>query len=113
VMIQYPTGSSADFPNRVVPIPNLDAAVNSALVNDLAVQLTGKTGRGAVLSTAPPVAPASTPSPTPTKGGKPVQAKEKGGIARNVAPPTSLTALPAAVTGQNAAQQTCSNGRSK
>lgn len=113
VMIQYPTGTSAAFPNRVVPIPNLDAAVNNALVNDLAVQLTGKTGRGAVLSTAPPVAPTATPTPTPTKGGKPVLAKEKGGIEPTAPPVTNLTALPAAVTGQSAAQQTCSNGSSK
>jgi len=112
VMIQYPTGTSAAFPNRVVPVPNLDAAVNNALVNDLAVQLTGKTGRGAVLSTAPPVAP--TPTPTATPSGTPVPAKEKGGIDRAPsAPPVSLTALPAGVTGQSAAQQTCSNGSGK
>jgi len=115
VMIQYPSGSSAAFPNRVVPIPGLDATVNNALVNDLAVQLTGKTGRGAVLSTAPPVAatPTPTPTPTPTKGGKPVRSKEKGGIVRAPTPATNLTQLPAAVTGQSAAQQTCSNGSSK
>src|SRR6185437_9005033 len=80
VMIQYPTGTSAAFPNRVVPVPNLDAAVNNALVNDLAVQLTGKPGRGAVLSTAPPTASTPTPTPTATKGGKAVPTKEKGGI---------------------------------
>ena len=112
VMIQYPTGTSAAFPNRVVPVPNLDAAVNNALVNDLAVQLTGKTGRGAVLSTAPPVA-VPTPTPTATKGGKPVPAKEKGGIERTAPPVTGLTQLPAAITGQSAAQQTCSNGSTK
>ncbi len=117
VMIQYPTGSSAAFPNRVVPIPGLDATVNNALVNDLAVQLTGKTGRGAVLSTAPPVAtPTPTPTPAPTgKDGKPVPAKEKGGIERTptaTAPP-SLTQLPASITGQSAAQQTCAKGSSK
>jgi len=113
VMIQYPTGSSAAFPNRVVPVPGLDAAVNNALVNDLAVQLTGKPGRGAVLSTAPPAAPTPTPTPTATTGGKPAQAKEKGGIDRTPPPVTNLTTLPAAITGQNAAQQTCSNGSSK
>ena len=114
VMIQYPTGSAAAFPGRVVPIPNLDAAVNNALVNDLAVQLTGKTGRGAVLSTAPPVAATPTATPTSTKGGKPAPAKEKGGITRApTAAATPLTQLPAAVTGQSAAQQTCANGSSK
>ena len=115
VMMQYPTGSSAAFPGRVVPIPNLDDAVNNALVNDLAVQLTGKPGRGAVLSTAPPTAQTPTPTPTPTatKGGKPVLAKEKGGTDRTPAPVTNLTPLPAAITGQNAAEQTCSNGSSK
>jgi LCP family protein required for cell wall assembly len=114
VMIQYPSGSSAAFPNRVVPIPNLDAAVNNALVNDLAVQLTGKTGRGAVLSTAPPVAATPTPTPTPTASGKPVDGKVKGGITRvPTAAATPLTQLPAAITGQSAAQQTCAKGSSK
>jgi LCP family protein required for cell wall assembly len=114
VMIQYPSGTSPAFPNRVVPIPSLDATVNNALVNDLAVQLTGKTGRGAVLSTAPPVAATPTPTPTPTKGGKPVEAKEKGGITRAAtAPATPLTQLPAAITGQSAAQQTCAKGSGK
>ncbi len=114
VMIQYPSGTSAAFPNRVVPIPYLDAAVNNALVNDLAVQLTGKTGRGAVLSPAPPVAPTPTPTPTPTQGGKPVQGKEKGGITRTpTAGATPLTQLPAAITGQSAAQQTCAKGSGK
>jgi LCP family protein required for cell wall assembly len=114
VMIQYPSGTSPAFPNRVVPIPSLDATVNNALVNDLAVQLTGKTGRGAVLSTAPPVAATPTPTPTPTKGGKPVEAKEKGGITRAAtAPATPLTQLPAAITGQSAAQQTCAKGNGK
>jgi len=113
VMMQYPTGSAAAFPGRVVPIPSLDAAVNNALVNDLAVQLTGKPGRGAVLSTAPPVAATPTPTPTPTKGGKPALAKEIGGVARTPTAPTSLTQLPAAVTGQSAAEQTCTNGSSK
>jgi LCP family protein required for cell wall assembly len=113
VMIQYPSGTSAAFPNRVVPIPNLDAAVNNALVKDLAVQLTGKTGRGAVLSTAPPVAPTPTPTPTPTKGGKPMEAKEKGGITRAPTAPATVTQLPAAITGQSAAQQTCAKGSGK
>jgi LCP family protein required for cell wall assembly len=112
VMIQYPTGSSPAFPNRVVPVPTLDAAVNNALVKDLAVQLSGQPGRGAVLSTAPPVAP--TPTPTPSSSGKPVLAKEKGSIDRGpTPPPVSLTTLPAAITGQNAAEQTCSKGSSK
>jgi LCP family protein required for cell wall assembly len=112
VMFQYPVGSSAAFPERVVPVPGLDATVNHAVIKDFAVQITGNTGRGAVLSTAPAVAAAPTPTstPTPTKSGGPVLAKEKGGIARTPTAAPPLTQLPAAVTGQSAAQQTCAKG---
>ncbi|MEP6843476.1 MAG: LCP family protein [Pseudolysinimonas sp.] len=112
VMIQYPAGSSPDFPNRVVPVPRLDSTVNNALINDLAVQLTGQTGRGAVLSTAPPLAasPTPTPTPTPKKGGKPVLGKERGYITRAPAAGPALTQLSTSITGQSAAQQTCAKG---
>jgi LCP family protein required for cell wall assembly len=115
VMIQYPTATSPAFPNRVVPVPRWDAVVDNALINDLAVQLTGDTGRGAVLATAPPAAsaPSPTPTPTPTTSGTPALGKEKGSIERTPPPAPALTQLPAAITGQSAAEQTCAKGSSK
>jgi len=117
VMMQYPTGSSPLYPNRVVPVA-ADAAVNNALVKDLAVSLTGTTGRGSVVSTTPTTAPTATPTPTPTgKDGKPLLGKEKGSItptpAASTAPAVALTPLPSSVTGQTAAEQTCAKGASK
>ena len=117
VMVQYPTGSSPLYPNRVVPVA-ADAAVNNALVKDLAVSLTGNTGRGSVVSTTPPSASTPTPTPTPTgKDGKPLLGKEKGGITPSptatTAAPLALTALPSSVTGQTAAEQTCAKGTGK
>lgn len=125
VMIQYPATSSPAFPNRVVPVPSLDAAVDRALVKDLAVQLTGTTGRGAIVATqpAPAAVPAPTPTPTPTPtpappstaGAAPADGKGRGGITPSPTPTvaTPLTALPAAITGQSASEQTCSKGSSK
>ncbi|MFC5503524.1 LCP family protein [Lysinimonas soli] len=112
VMIQYPTTTSPAFPNRVVPVPSLDAAVNRALVQDLAVQLTGTTGRGAIVSTQPPAAIAT---PTPTAAATPTVGKGKGGITPSPTPTvaTPLTALPAAITGQSASEQTCAKGSGK
>jgi LCP family protein required for cell wall assembly len=114
VMLQYPTTSSPLYPNRVVPVASTDAAVNKALVNDLAVSLTGTTGRGAVVDTNAPVAPAPTPTATPGVAGK-----DKGSILESPSPaattqaPVAVTALPASVTGQTAQEQTCSKGSSK
>jgi LCP family protein required for cell wall assembly len=114
VMVQYPTGSSPAFPNRVVPVAS-DAAVNKALVNDLAATLTGTTGRGSVIDTNPTAQATPTPTPAPTgKNGKPLPTKEKGELLHSPAAtdaPVATTALPSTVTGQTAAQQTCSKGQ--
>lgn len=116
VMIQYPVGSSALYPNRVVPVPATDAVVNKALVNDVAVSLTGTTGRGSVIDTNPTAAAAPTPTPTETPG---VDGKQKGSIVKTPSPsptsatPVDVTALPTSVLGQTAAQQTCAKGTGK
>ncbi|HEU0206025.1 MAG TPA: LCP family protein [Pseudolysinimonas sp.] len=114
VMVQYPTGSNANFPNRVVPVTS-DAAVNRALVDDEAVTLTGSTGRGSIVDTHPTAEATPTPTAAPTgENGKPLPAKEKGELAHtpaSTAPPVPTTALPSTVTGQTAAQQTCSKGQ--
>ncbi|MDP9116920.1 MAG: LytR family transcriptional regulator, partial [Actinomycetota bacterium] len=119
VMIQYPAGSSPLYPDRVVPVA-ADAAVNSALVKDLAVSLTGTTGRGAIVSTTPTTAATPTQTPTPT-GGKTTSSKQKGSVTPSPTPtptatppaPVVLTALPSTVTGQTADEQTCAKGTGK
>ena len=116
VMIQYPTTSSPLFPNRVVPVAFTDAAVNKALINDLAVSLTGTTGRGAVVDTKPTAV--ATPTPTPTPAAVPAAGSPKGSATRSPSPaptaaPVAVTALPASVTGQTAQEQTCSKGNGK
>ena len=116
VMIQYPTTTSPLYPNRVVPVTSTDAAVNAALVQDLAVTLTGTTGRGSVVSTTPTVAPtpAPTSTSTPTTRATPGTAT---GVTPSATPtaaaPVALTALPSSVTGQTAAEQTCAKGSGK
>ncbi|WP_284252039.1 LCP family protein [Pseudolysinimonas kribbensis] len=95
-MIQYPAGSSPLYPNRVVPVAGVDNLVNTALQQDQRVQLTGSTGRGAVLSptqSAAPTSPPTSPPPSPSPSGAPAP-----------------VALPSTVQGQSADQQTCSKG---
>ena len=121
VMVQYPTTTSPLYPNRVVPVASTDAAVNNALVKDLAVTLTGNTGRGSVVSTTPTVAPTPTATPTTKAGATPAPGKGKGGTTPSATPttiptteaPVALTALPSSVTGQTAAEQTCAKGSGK
>jgi LCP family protein required for cell wall assembly len=124
VMIQYPVGSSPLYPNRVVPVQATDAVVNKVLVQDLPVELTGQTGRGAIVDTNPADALPTTPTPTPAPtgpDGKPLVGKDKGTVTPSpTATPsptptvaTPLTALPASVSGQTAAEQTCAKGSGK
>jgi LCP family protein required for cell wall assembly len=113
VMIQYPTTSSPLFPNRVVPVAFTDAAVNKALINDLAVSLTGTTGRGAVVDTKPTAVAMPTPAAVPAAGSPKRSAAISPSPAPTAAAPVAVTALPASVTGQTAQEQTCSKGNGK
>jgi len=105
--LQYPTASDPANANRVVPIASSAAVLNAALVADKPIQLSGQIGRAAELdpnATADPVAPAA-PSPTPTKGGKtPTPSPTPSASTPAQAP----VVLPTTITGQTAAQQTCS-----
>ncbi|MBW4033692.1 MAG: LytR family transcriptional regulator [Acidobacteria bacterium] len=113
VMIQYPTTSSPLFPNRVVPVAFADAAVNKALINDLAVSLTGTTGRGAVVETTPTAGATPTPVAVPTAGNPNGSTATSPSPAPTVGAPVAVTALPASVTGQTAQEQTCSKGNGR
>ncbi|MFF2052840.1 LCP family protein [Leifsonia sp. NPDC058194] len=107
VFVQYPSMTDPDDVNRVVPEPTGVAALQQALTTDSPIQLTGTTGSAteAAPSTAAPTAttvptPAatgSTPAPTSTTAATP-------------APTSTAVALPSDVTGQTAAEQTCTKG---
>lgn len=119
IFLQYPSSSDPDNDNRVVPAPQASAIVNSALVNDQPMQLSGKLGRAAADD---PNASAVTETPTPTP--TPTETAKAGKSTKSATPtptptPTILTptqapvVLPTNVTGQTAAQQTCSKGNGK
>ena len=103
--LQYPTASDPANANRVVPIASSAAVLNAALVADKPIQLSGQIGRAAVLdpnATTEPT-PSTTPTPTSTKGGK-----TPTPTPTVTTPPEAAVVLPSTITGQTAAQQTCS-----
>jgi LCP family protein required for cell wall assembly len=97
VFVEYPTKSNAAYPGRVVPEQPADSILNTALDNDRPIQLSGKLGRATVAgpATGATSAPGSTATPTPTATSGSADVP---------------VALPADVTGQTAAQQTCAEG---
>ncbi|MBO1741108.1 LCP family protein [Leifsonia sp. TF02-11] len=108
VFLQYPAAPDPDNPNRVVPDDYAASAVNDALVNDQPVVLTGSTGRAAE-------DPTATGTPTPTDSSTPANTPTTapGDTGSGAPAPTSTSGpvkLPSNVTGQTAAQQTCTKG---
>lgn len=108
VFLQYPAVSDPDNPNRVVPDQYAASAVNDALVNDQPVALTGTTGRAAE-------DPTATATPTPTDSSTPANTPTTapGDTGSGTPGPTTTSGaveLPSNVTGQTAAQQTCTKG---
>lgn len=115
VFVQYPAMSDPSNPNRVVPAPSGVDALKQALTTDTPVVLTGTTGSGTVSATpstpATPGAPANsgasaTPGAPATPGGGSTSAA--GGSTPT--PTSSAISLPSNVTGQTAAEQTCTKG---
>jgi LCP family protein required for cell wall assembly len=104
VFLQYPTGTDPSDANRVVPDSQGVSVLQSALANDQPVQLAGKLGA------ATETAPGTTPTPTSSATAAP-----STGTATSTPAPTSTStstsvALPPNVTGQTAADQTCTKG---
>jgi len=92
VFVQYPSMTDPNETNRVVPEPAGVDALKQALTTDTPVVLTGTTGSGTESATpAPTATPSATATPSP-------------------APTSSAVTLPSDVTGQTAAQQTCTKG---
>ncbi|WP_348787614.1 LCP family protein [Leifsonia sp. NPDC080035] len=108
VFLQYPTVGDPDNVNRVVPSYAAEA-VNEALVKDQPVKLTGSTGRAAE-------DPTATATPAPTDTGSPPPSTDTATPPPSGAAPTptptgtGAVELPDTVTGQTAAQQTCTKG---
>jgi len=107
VFLQYPAVSDPQNVNRVIPDEEASTAVNNALVNDQPVALTGTTGRAAEDPSA-----TATPTPTATESAAPQTAPAAPTGTGTPAPTNSSGAveLPSNVTGQTAAQQTCTKG---
>lgn len=101
VFVQYPTMADPADTNRVIAQPSSAAALTAALRSDEAITLSGTLGAGATTDpsavTTPSATPSATAKPSPTDPPAPV------------VPPTSI-ALPSNVTGQSAAQSTCTKG---
>jgi LCP family protein required for cell wall assembly len=97
VFVEWPTKSNPAFPGRVVAEQPADNILSAALDADQPVQLSGKLGRATVAGPTTATTPAATPTGTSTP-----TAPSTPGVA--------AVALPADVTGQTAAQQTCAKG---
>jgi LCP family protein required for cell wall assembly len=108
--IQYPVITDPDNVNRVIPQSYAAEILDTALVNDQPVQLTGTTGRAAELN---PNVPTATPTPGQTMAPATPGATATPAPTATAAPPASGPApvvLPESITGQTAAQQTCTKG---
>jgi LCP family protein required for cell wall assembly len=98
VFVQYPAVADPSNPNRVVPQSYGAAALNAALLADQPVQLSGKTGGGTALSPSTPQVPTASATGTPPPATTPTQ---------------DAVVLPSNITGQTAADQTCSRGQGR
>jgi LCP family protein required for cell wall assembly len=110
--VQYPVITDPDNVNRVIPQSYAAQMLDDALVQDQPIQLTGTPGRAAELNPNTP-----TPTPTPAQTAAPTAPGSTASEAPAATPAPSPTAtgeapvvLPSSVTGQTAAQQTCTKG---
>lgn len=102
VFVQYPTLTDPSNPNKVVPNTSAASALFTALENNEALQLTGKVGQnGGVIE----VTPSATPTPTPSSSASSTPSTSTT--------PNPTATLPSSISGQTAAQETCSDGNLK
>ncbi|WP_241988176.1 LCP family protein [Cryobacterium sp. MDB2-10] len=104
VFVQYPTVTDPAEPGRVIAQSSAATVLNTALVADAPLQLSGAPGRAAVLPSSAPVAPV----PTPAATAKPSSTSTPASTP--TATPGANAVLPSSVTGQTADQQTCTKG---
>lgn len=105
VFLQYPAATDPNNSNRVVPDSDAADALIAALAADDPLQLTGNLGRGATDDPAPP---APSPSPSATPSIIDVFRKPLPTSTAPAAVPAAPVALPSSISGQTAAQATCS-----
>lgn len=115
--VEFPgtTGGEGVYAGKVQPDLNAASILFAALQADQAIALTGDTGRGTVVSstveepepsvTKAPKIPAATIAPAEVGTGTPSEAATE-------APPAAVVELPSSVSGQTAAQVTCTVTRS-
>jgi LCP family protein required for cell wall assembly len=103
VFLQYPTATDPDNVNRLVPDDDAASALVAALAADTPLQLTGNLGRGATDEGAPVIAPAPSATPSITD-----PLRIPAATATPTAAPAVAVALPSSISGQTAAQSTCS-----
>ncbi len=108
VFLQYPTSSDPANPNRVIPIASSAAVLNAALVADQPIQLSGQVGRAAELDPNATVSPSVAPAPTATSKAGTKSTAAPTPTPTVSAPTAPVVVLPSTITGQTAAQQTCS-----
>ncbi|AMM22068.1 hypothetical protein AX769_20345 [Frondihabitans sp. PAMC 28766] len=104
VFLQYPVGEDPTNINRVIPSEYAAQQVNQALVADQPLVLTGTTGDGASVQ---PSSSAS-PSTSASASASPSTSSAPTSTPTTSAGSTSTVTLPPSVTGQTAAQKTCS-----
>lgn len=109
VFLQYPSMTDPDDVNRVVPEPTGVAVLKQALAADAPIQLTGTTG-GATETAPSTGAATATPTPTPTATATGSASTSAPTDAATPTPTSTAVALPSNVTGQTAAEQTCTKG---
>ncbi|MEA9985545.1 LCP family protein [Subtercola sp. RTI3] len=105
VFVQYPAVTDPDDVNRVIPDATAAKLLNTALQQNKPITLTGKTGIAAEAdpSAAATATPAATGTPTPTP-------TETGAATPTPTPTSTSVSLPTNVSGQTAAEQTCTVG---
>ncbi len=113
VFVQYPTTTNPAYPGRVVLTQPDDRILNAALVADQPIVLSGKLGRATVLAPAAPAVPTPTPTAASTRAGAKATATPTPTptLPSTPTPTVAPVTLPADVTGQTAADQTCAKGR--
>jgi LCP family protein required for cell wall assembly len=102
--VQYPTVSDPEDTNRVIPDESAAQTLNTAILDDQYIQITGGTGDGSVTTSDQP-AQQPTPTSAPSSG-----KKGKGTATATPSPSSTPVPLSSNVHGQTAATQTCSNG---
>ncbi|MCR2812348.1 LCP family protein [Microbacterium sp. zg.Y1084] len=104
VFLQYPVVEDPDDPNKVVPDEAAAAALWAALEANQPIVLSGEASQGdGVVVVEPETPQEATPE-------EPATPADPGETAAPGETPGTVTTLPESITGQTAAQETCSNG---